>query len=427
MQLTQMALSGSVLIVCIAAIRTVALQRLPKAAFLILWELAALRLLLPIAIPVPAGPLPLPALPSTPAVLVTGGGASPVPAPESASDLLLWLWALGTAAFALRFLWVYVKTRRVLDTGLPLHSQAGEDWLSAHPLRRPVQLRTSDRIGSPLTYGILRPVILLPKAMPQEALEPVLTHEWIHIRRFDALFKPLFAAALCLHWWNPLVWMLYVLSDRDMELSCDAAALRLLGGERRRDYALTLLDLEERRMARNPLCSYFSKHVMIERMEAIMKFKKTTSAALAAAVILTVGATAVFAAEKEAPTFDALNDTEAVIPYGTELDLSDFQCEKLEDGSLLYVPKGIDLEKAMGEVGSVTYSPTYTVSHQQDAATGNTVSLEDLPSEGVDGSAVEPMLSEITSVKHSDQKRFAPEVWAEILEKIEAGEIVWED
>ncbi len=235
MCLTQMALSGSVLILCILTIRALALHRLPKTLFLILWEMAALRLLLPIAIPVPSGLLPLPALHHPQAETLTVWPALlpdrilPVESTGAEPGLLTLLWGLGTVAFGIWFFRAYRKSRRVFHASLPVQTPEGTAWLAAHPIRRRLELRESDQIGSPLTYGIFHPVILLPKGIPPETLEAVLTHEYVHVRRFDALAKLVFAAVLCLHWWNPLVWVLYVLADRDMELACDAAVLHLLG------------------------------------------------------------------------------------------------------------------------------------------------------------------------------------------------------
>lgn len=75
-------------------------------------------------------------------------------------------------------------------------------------------------------------MILLPATMDRQdfaTLQLVLTREWVHIRRFDALTKLLFAAALTVHWFNPLVWVLFFLGNRDLELSCDAWVLRHIG------------------------------------------------------------------------------------------------------------------------------------------------------------------------------------------------------
>lgn len=72
-------------------------------------------------------------------------------------------------------------------------------------------------------------------------------HEYVHIRRFDCLLKLLLTAALCLHWLNPLVWVMYLLANRDIELCCDEVVLPRMGLEKRSVYAMTLIDLEEQK------------------------------------------------------------------------------------------------------------------------------------------------------------------------------------
>lgn len=420
LHLTQMALVGSLLIAGILALRPLLLQRLPKATFLVLWELAALRMLVPLAIPVPAGALPLPVLGvDTAATQVTPVQGPPPswtePVNTAGPGLLPLLWGLGTAALALWLVWRYTASLRLFRTSLPFEDPAAQAWLQAHPIRRPLSLRVSDQIRSPLTYGTLRPVILLPKGMDPAALEPVLTHELIHVRRFDPLAKLVFAAALCLHWWNPLVWALYVLADRDMELSCDEAVLRLLGGEARRDYALTLLSLEELRRTSAPLCSCFSRHILYERIESIMKFKKTSATALLGAALLTVGAVSAFAAERPPAALE-----KSPLPYGYALDLHDLQSLELEDGSILYAPKGVDLTTEH----LATQPVTYVVTPQDQSVP---TKLTDLPHTDDLGPVEQQSMGQLLSVQHSDQSKFTPEAWAQILEQIEAGQISWED
>ena len=123
----------------------------------------------------------------------------------------------------------------------------------------------------------------------------MLTHEYVHIRRFDAITKILFAAVLCIHWFNPLVWVMYVLANRDVELSCDAWVIRMMGAKNRSSYALMLIKMEERRNDMSALYSHFGKNAISERIEAIMKFKKTSTIACALALVLVVGATTAFA------------------------------------------------------------------------------------------------------------------------------------
>ncbi|MDR0197594.1 MAG: M56 family metallopeptidase, partial [Oscillospiraceae bacterium] len=142
-----------------------------------------------------------------------------------------------------------------------------------------------------MTYGIWKPVILLPKNTDwrdEPRLRYVLAHEITHIRRFDILLKWLLAAAVCVHWFNPLVWVMYILANRDIELSCDEAVVRTFGETAKSAYALTLIGLEERKSGFSPLCNNFAKNAIEERIESIMKIKKKTFAGMAAAGVLTL-------------------------------------------------------------------------------------------------------------------------------------------
>ena len=97
-------------------------------------------------------------------------------------------------------------------------------------------------------------------------------HEYVHIQRWDALWKLLFALALCIHWFNPLVWLMFVLANRDLELTCDERVIRHFGAGTKQNYAHSLIRMAEQRSKFAPLYSGFSKHVAAERIESIMKF-----------------------------------------------------------------------------------------------------------------------------------------------------------
>lgn len=103
-----------------------------------------------------------------------------------------------------------------------------------------------------------------------------MTHELVHIRHFDAAAKLFLTAALCVHWYNPLVWAMYVLANRDIELACDEAVVRSFGGDVKSAYARTLIGMEEKKTGLIPLCNNFSKNAIEERVTAIMKMKKKT-------------------------------------------------------------------------------------------------------------------------------------------------------
>ena len=320
MNLVQMTLSGGAFILFIVMVRVMALHRLPKGAFLALWEMAALRLLLPFTIPLPFGAFaPARHLPVVGEYLAAGGPPilgvpvtglhSAVPASAQAgtalSAVLPAIWLSGTALMAAYFAVSYVRARGRFRISSPDNAPAVQRWLAVQRLRRPLKVRRSVLVSSPLTYGVLRPVILLPENMERDdetALTYVLTHEFIHIRRFDSVTKLVFAATLCIHWFNPLVWVMYVLANRDLELSCDERVMDTLGGREKAAYALTLINMEESRCRCFSPYNHFSKLAIEERIEAIMKYKKASVLALALAVALVVGATTAFAASAQPDT-----------------------------------------------------------------------------------------------------------------------------
>lgn len=317
MDLIQMTVTGSILIGCIGAIRFLAIHRLPKMAFWALWIIAALRLLLPWSLPLPDGiQTGAAALSNTVRDLSAGifcpsfmgqeggwgSGETPPGAPfpdTPLPSLVMVVWLAGAICLAVYFAAAYLWNVRMFKRSVPDSTPYVQEWKKAHRIFRPLEVRNLDVISSPMTYGILHPVILLPKGLDRSGeavLWYVLTHEYVHIRRFDAMAKLLLTAALCIHWFNPLVWAMYILANRDLELSCDACVLRRAGRAGRAGYALSLLSLEETRSPGAPFCNHFSKNAMEERIEAIMKYKKTPAIAMIAAWILAAGATTAFAA-----------------------------------------------------------------------------------------------------------------------------------
>ena len=143
--------------------------------------------------------------------------------------------------------------------------------------------------------GLIHPVIYLSSGLDPESRKVVLCHERVHLQRRDYLFKPAALVICCVHWFNPLVWAMYVLANRDLELSCDETVLRRFGGDVRGAYARVLIRMEERRRGVQPQCNYFSKNAMEERIRAIMKMKKITAISLTLAALLVTGTVTVFA------------------------------------------------------------------------------------------------------------------------------------
>lgn len=313
MTMLQRGLAGAVLILAVAVLRAALGRALPRRVFTVLWWVALLRLLLPWELPSRLSVYNLysrfAAAPQTAAPRPAGGGVTvrllpgAVPAAPAVRPALPavspWAlaWLAGTVLLAAWFAVSYLRCRRKFRMSLPAEGDCASRWQAEHPR---VSLRVSDQITGPLTYGLLRPVILLPKGLGDgTALAHILTHEYEHIRHLDGLAKLVLAAALCLHWWNPAVWLMTVLANRDLELACDEAVVRRLGDPAA--YARTLLTVEE---ARAGLCPRFAQSPVEERIKAMMKFQSRRVPALAAAcaLLLVICVTTAFATSaKEMP------------------------------------------------------------------------------------------------------------------------------
>lgn len=241
------------------------------------------------------------------------------------------IWGVGAAALGLYFVVGYWRATREFDMSLPVEHPFCGEWLQRQkekmPLRRQIRIRQFDRIGTPLTYGVRRPTILLPNQTLEEqpkTLTYILTHEYVHIRRFDCVSKLLLSAALCLHWFNPLVWVMYVLANRDLELSCDEMVLRLLGIENRSAYAMALLEMEEKRSGFGALYSAFGKNAIEERIGAIMKMKKRSLLSAVMAVVLVFTLTACLATSPVEEETSAQTASEIAWQYNRENLLWDY-------------------------------------------------------------------------------------------------------
>ena len=316
MSLLQMSFLGTVIILLIVVLRAVLINRLPKKTFLILWWIALIRLLVPFSIksvtsiysllqsiysdinPVRTAQTTtfLPINGNMPEI-ANGLSEAMVQRTESISILSV-IWLAGLLLCFGFFAVSYIKCYREFRFSLPVENDILEAWKEKHPLKRSLSIRQTETIAAPLSYGVIRPVILMPKNTEWKniyQLRYVLEHEYVHIRRLDMLTKLIMIAAVCIHWFNPLVWVMYILFNRDLELSCDETVVRRFGMDIKSVYATALISMEEKKSGLTPLCNSFSKNAIEERIRAIMKIKKTSKFAVMISAVLVIGVTGGFA------------------------------------------------------------------------------------------------------------------------------------
>ncbi len=341
--LLYMSVSGGILILVTAFLRKLFGDRLPGRSLPVLWCIVLLRLLLPLSMSFPAAVFPLtwqqagnPAeagggiaygewtgrpgemtgrnegywtggkgsgTVGRPGETDTGGKPDNAGYPgageafdkagyfRDVAGMLQRIAAAGTLICAAVFLIMYLSCLRLFASSVPVERFFVKQWVQRNRPGRRVEVRQSDRIASPLTYGLLRPVILLPGNLEGEdegKLAYILQHEMVHVRRLDGSLKLMMAAALCLHWFNPLVWVMYRFLNRDIELACDEKVLEICGEGARKGYAMTLIGMEERKSASVSLLNGFGKNAVEERVGAIMKYNKKKKGILAgtAAVLI---------------------------------------------------------------------------------------------------------------------------------------------
>lgn len=146
-------------------------------------------------------------------------------------------------------------------------------------------------ISTPFVCGILAPKIYLPLALRDEEKQYISLHEQIHIKCGDHILRSISFFALCLHWFNPLVWIAFFTSGKDMEMSCDEAVIRKVGSVVKKEYSASLLSLASGRKIVTGIPLAFGEGETGSRIKNILKYKKPAkiaAAAMAAVCILAV-------------------------------------------------------------------------------------------------------------------------------------------
>ena len=171
----------------------------------------------------------------------------------------------------------------------------------ADAIRMEGNLYETDRIDTPFVCGFFRPRIYLPVGLAQEDRRYVLLHEQAHIRRGDHLTKPLFYLALCVHWFNPVLWLAYWLLCRDIETACDQAVIRTFNKADTAQYAAALLHLGRGPSLPTVVPLAFGEENATGRIRSVLAYKKPAFWLVLAAAALCVAAGVLLLADRATP------------------------------------------------------------------------------------------------------------------------------
>ena len=295
LKLVNLSISASWLILAVLVLRVV-LKKAPKWVMPLLWGVVALRLvclfsiesalsLIPSAETIPSeivtetrepvlyeqATLDIVTNPTLPSAAEVPVGVSRQQA-QVDFNIYSVLWLAGMAALLVHALVSAGKLKRKLATAILLRDNIYE----------------SEFVDSPFVFGVVKPNIYLPMHMDEETAAYVIAHERAHLARRDHWWKVLGYLVLALHWFNPLVWLAYILFCRDIELACDEKVVKGLDGAARADYSQALLSCAApgRAVAACPLA--FGEGNIKTRVKSALHYKKPAFWVAAAAVLAVV-------------------------------------------------------------------------------------------------------------------------------------------
>ena len=368
LKIINMSISASWLVLAVLILRFV-LKKAPKWINVLLWGIVAIRLICPFSFESPLSLIPsaetIPlniGMDSTPTINsgisainnavnpiisqsntpMAGASINPL---QITIGIYEYIWIFGMIALALYTAISYWRLHRKVDTAV----------------RYKDNIFQSENVSSPFVFGIIKPRIYLPFKMNGQDLEHVVAHEHAHIRRKDHWWKPFGFLLLTIHWFNPLMWMAYVLLCRDIELACDEKVIKELGNEQRGDYtqALVACSVNRRMIAACPLA--FGEVSVKERVKSVMNYKKPALWVIIIAVIVCVGVAVCFLTNPKQDSYTL----RIVVPAGSQEKFvyTDEEVSTIRNSIKIWSGDGLgDTEVILSPVNKTTetrYTATY--------------------------------------------------------------------
>ena len=368
LKIINMSISASWLVLAVLILRFV-LKKAPKWINVLLWGIVAIRLICPFSFESPLSLIPsaetIPlniGMDSTPTInsgiSAINNAVNPIisqsntPMAGASVNLLQitigiyeYIWIFGMIALALYTAISYWRLCRKVDTAV----------------RYKDNIFQSENVSFPFVLGIIKPRIYLPFKMNGQYLEHVVAHEQAHICRKDHWWKPLGFLLLMIHWFNPLMWLAYVLLCRDIELACDEKVIKELGNEQRGDYtqALVACSVNRRMIAACPLA--FGEVSVKERVKSVMNYKKPAFWVIIISVIVCVGVAVCFLTNPKQDSYTL----RIVVPAGSQEKFvyTDEEVSTIRNSIKIWSGDGLgDTEVILSPVNKTTetrYTATY--------------------------------------------------------------------
>lgn len=323
LKLFNMSVTASWLVLAVVILRTL-LKKAPKAITVFLWALVGIRLVCPFSFESVLSLIP--SAETVPEAVLTGsdfnidtglsavdsrvngylddryieGVTVPAGNGMTVMGVLSVIWLVGIAAMLIYAVISYLIIHLKVREAVPYNENI---W-------------ACDRIAAPFILGIFRPKIYLPSSIDKQDAEYVIAHERAHLKRRDHLIKPLGFLLLTVYWFNPVMWIAYILLCRDIELACDERVIKELGEQSKKPYSESLINcsLPRRTVGACPLA--FGEVGVKSRIKSVLNYKKPAFWVVIVAIIASIAVAVGFLTNPKSNDLSNITNQN----YGSELN-----------------------------------------------------------------------------------------------------------
>lgn len=341
MNLLEISISASVMILIVLLVRILGKKYISKTVIMVLWDLILIRALLPFQISLENIPLlkqsyqrfmvaevPLASISfDQSAIQVSTNLIKEAGNPDGVLQieaLISALWLVGAVCLFINFGRIYRRERRALRKCLSTRNETAERLIRSLNLHRKVQLYEGTSFISPVTYGVLCPKIIIPgnlEAVSRVDMRNMIAHELVHIRRYDVVKRFFLVVVLCVHWFNPLMWVMYHYYGLDQEMACDEKVLKEMTGKEAKNYVYTMIKMATDGRMLWSTNGFVGRSAERKRILAAMNQRKMgKGSALAVAVLCLFLISPFFSLTQDVETPEFLEKVEA--PQSEKLEAS---------------------------------------------------------------------------------------------------------
>lgn len=332
------------------------LKKAPKAISVFLWALVGIRLICPFSLESVLSLIPsaetvpgdiiysnAPTIES--GIPVFNSAVNPIISESFAPEAGASVNPMQVIAFAASIVWIVGMVGMLLYTAvssLRIYRKVQEAALLKE------NLWLCDRVDTPFIFGIIRPRIYLPSTVSEQDMEYVIAHEKAHLKRRDHLWKPLGFLLLTVYWFNPVLWIAYILLCRDIELACDEKVIYDMGTEIKKSYSEALINCSVPRKLISACPLAFGEVGVKGRVKSVLNYKKPAFWVIVVAIIASIAAAVCFLTN---PASNEVKNIESLTPDSITEEIESLTLDSITEETVAGKQLTLDDVKSLAQKG----------------------------------------------------------------------------